>query len=271
MGNCTTFPLESLIFACVSRAATAYCGGSLELCRTYGDDIIVPQNAALLTLEVLRFLGFQPNCEKTFIHGPFRESCGRDTLWGVDVRPVYLRAVPTDDTAIYGLHNRLLSNRFGFAFDRTLRYLRTLVNRPLWGPAYYGAGLGDLIYLDAVLSDWYAGKSELTDSFFWTPYPPHRGVVVADYGSPIQCWWLAHRACLRRFAPADDQATAYLAFLLGEREGLEETRRWTGLSYSLFMGQWDWPFTSAPPDPKTRPASSRVLRKIRDGVIGTTG
>lgn len=272
MGNCTTFPVETLIFACIAQACTQYCGGDLSLCRTYGDDIIVPQNAALLVLEVLHFVGFVPNIEKTFVHGPFRETCGRDTLHGVDVRPVYLRAEPTDDTSLYSLHNRLLANCGGWALNRTLSYVRSLVRRPFYGPAYFGAGHKDLLLIrEDWVSDWYAGKSVLIDGFFWSPSPHHAGVVVSHGSTSTTWWWLEHRANIRRFKSSGCEHTDYLAFLLGVRGGLEEHQRLIGTVHSLFCGEWAWPFVSDGPDPKTRPASSRVLRKITAGVIWNQG
>lgn len=83
MGNGYTFELESLIFLSVVRSI---CGDDVSV---YGDDIIVPSSFSQEVIESLRMLGFQPNSEKTFSTGPFRESCGGDFFNGVNVTPIY--------------------------------------------------------------------------------------------------------------------------------------------------------------------------------------
>lgn len=87
MGNGTTFPLETIIFASICYAAHRYCGTTPDF-RCYGDDIVIRQNEALVVLEKLRYFGMKANAAKTFIFGPFRESCGSDWYLGENVRPV---------------------------------------------------------------------------------------------------------------------------------------------------------------------------------------
>lgn len=97
MGNGFTFELESLIFYCLSKAVIDYersCDvvfngpGTISV---YGDDIICPTAVAPSIISVLDDVGFKTNIEKTFISGPFRESCGRHYLDGRDVTPFYVR------------------------------------------------------------------------------------------------------------------------------------------------------------------------------------
>ncbi len=89
MGNGFCFPLETLIFA--SLCHVAYREGHLrEDFSVYGDDIIVRTSVAPRVLDLLRICGFTANTEKTFLSGPFRESCGTDWFEGKDVRPVNL-------------------------------------------------------------------------------------------------------------------------------------------------------------------------------------
>lgn len=98
MGNGYTFELESLIFAALSSAAIEMASGVEPLwghdLHVFGDDIIVPTRHASSVLSVLRFFGFTPNENKTFITGPFRESCGGDFFNGVPVRPYFLKGFP---------------------------------------------------------------------------------------------------------------------------------------------------------------------------------
>lgn len=87
MGNGFTFPLETIIFAAICLTAHDYCGTTPDY-RCYGDDIIIRQNEALVVLELLRDFGFKANTDKTFVYGPFRESCGADWYNGEPVRPI---------------------------------------------------------------------------------------------------------------------------------------------------------------------------------------
>lgn len=88
MGNGATFALETLLFWAAARAV-----GSKE-CAIYGDDIVIETHLAEPITRLLKFLGFQLNAEKSFVEGPFRESCGADWYEGCLVTPFYLRKTP---------------------------------------------------------------------------------------------------------------------------------------------------------------------------------
>jgi hypothetical protein len=105
MGNGFCFPLESLIFAALVHSVYEVTGD--RVFSIYGDDIIVQQSSALLVLEILKYCGFSANVDKTFIHGPFRESCGADYFEGVNVRPYYLDSIPVKWYDIFGILNGL--------------------------------------------------------------------------------------------------------------------------------------------------------------------
>lgn len=90
MGNGYTFELESLIFfALVSAYAESQ--GNDDAISVYGDDIIAGASIAPGLIEFLRFCGFTTNKEKTFYTGHFRESCGKDFIYGFDVRPFFIK------------------------------------------------------------------------------------------------------------------------------------------------------------------------------------
>ena len=94
MGNGFCFPLQTMIYAAAVEAVYAEIGCGAEY-AVYGDDIIVDQSAALLLIEWLKYLGVRTNVDKTFIFGPFRESCGADFFNGTNVRPYVLDFIPT--------------------------------------------------------------------------------------------------------------------------------------------------------------------------------
>lgn len=93
MGNGFTFPLESLVFWAVAKAAIQSDGAQCKRqdIAVYGDDIIVRYKHAGTVLEALRWSGFLINEEKSFLAGHFKESCGADFYRGRDVRPFYLK------------------------------------------------------------------------------------------------------------------------------------------------------------------------------------
>jgi hypothetical protein len=88
MGNGFCFPLETLLFAAACSACG--CGQPGIDFSVYGDDIIVRKKHADRLLSFLDAIGFSVNSEKTFLLGPFRESCGGDWFHGEDVRPFIL-------------------------------------------------------------------------------------------------------------------------------------------------------------------------------------
>lgn len=104
MGAATTFPVQSIFYACVCIAAELYSNGILEYTdinralydrkwssRVFGDDLISPKHAAKHVVQFLIQLGFEVNQDKTFLEGNFKESCGMDAYAGVDVTPSYVK------------------------------------------------------------------------------------------------------------------------------------------------------------------------------------
>jgi len=89
MGNGFCFPLQTLLFASLVHAVdpTAKPGSDF---RVFGDDIIVRQKIAREVIRLLAKVGFRTNVRKTFVSGPFRESCGSNWYKGEDVTPMTL-------------------------------------------------------------------------------------------------------------------------------------------------------------------------------------
>lgn len=100
MGNGFTFELETLIFYAIARSVSPWA-------KAYGDDIVVPTHAAADVLKELAFFGFTVNREKSYLSGPFRESCGGDYREGLDTRPVYLKKIPAAPLEWINLYNQL--------------------------------------------------------------------------------------------------------------------------------------------------------------------
>jgi hypothetical protein len=122
MGNGFCFPLQTLLFSAVCYAVCEAHGAPLDF-RVYGDDIIVRQSEALVVIEILRYLGFKTNRDKTFLTGPFRESCGTDWYSGLDIRPVYVDYRLDNVVDLYKIHNSSLDREYTHWFFEPVRPL----------------------------------------------------------------------------------------------------------------------------------------------------
>jgi hypothetical protein len=99
MGSACTFPVESLMFLCITLAAvlatrrTKLSVHAIEQLKgevaVFGDDIVSPVDSRELLEWGLEALDFRINRDKTFWEGSFRESCGVDCYAGIDVTPAY--------------------------------------------------------------------------------------------------------------------------------------------------------------------------------------
>jgi hypothetical protein len=144
MGNGYTFPLQTMLFAAVVLAAFKVDGLAPVHPRGVregnyginGDDIVVPKRITQKVLRLLSLLGFTPNEAKTFVQGPFRESCGGDYFEGRNLRGVYIQELsgPHD---IYSVVNQLnlFSTRTGIFLPRLVQFLMKKVRYrpvPIW-------------------------------------------------------------------------------------------------------------------------------------------
>lgn len=134
MGNGYTFALETLLFWALAQVCEEYVESSRRA-LAYGDDIIVSRGASLLVLQVLRYAGFLVNSSKTFVTGPFRESCGADFHTGVNVRPIFQKEFSPKVTDVFVLLNTL---GVGATFSTDECFVKLLEAIPLdhrhWGP-----------------------------------------------------------------------------------------------------------------------------------------
>lgn len=115
MGNGFTFPLMTLILTALIYGMRAQSPKTkrrtwIDWTNTavYGDDIIVPTEEAEGLVNVLTGAGFVINLDKSYIEGPFRESCGGDYWNGIDVTPFYITELNTNPQ-IYVAINKVLN------------------------------------------------------------------------------------------------------------------------------------------------------------------
>lgn len=148
MGNGFTFPLQTLLFHSVVVSAYKLLGIPLDkgyadsdTCKDpfavrrnfscFGDDIIVDSSATRLVLRGLYLLGFVVNKDKTFVEGPFRESCGADYINGVNVRGVYIKSLNTQQDVCVAINtlNRWTA-KTGVSLTNSVHVLLAGIHQP---------------------------------------------------------------------------------------------------------------------------------------------
>lgn len=141
MGNATTFPIQSVVFALIALTASVGSQTNLSIrklsmaarqIRVFGDDIIVHKSLYPDLAEWIQSCGLKINHKKSFPEGYFRESCGVDAYKGTDVTPVYLRYDPstiaTDTNSFVGCVSTC--NQLWFkAMYTTSDYLRSVIDK----------------------------------------------------------------------------------------------------------------------------------------------
>lgn len=141
MGNGFTFELETLIFFSACCAVYEEAGLPVHDLSVYGDDIIVRTEVAQRLIDLLTYLGFRINTEKSCLSGPFRESCGGDYLNGINVRPFYVKDRMTY-ARLVALINHYLNGvdcQIGYGLlSRLIGYLPK--RHRLFGPVGFGSG-----------------------------------------------------------------------------------------------------------------------------------
>lgn len=148
MGNGYTFVLESLIFLAASYAAGKIADSSLNIRKdvaVYGDDIIVPQRAALAVIEILNHCGFATNNDKTFVTGVFKESCGSDFFQGCNIRPVFLKEEVTSVKDLFSLANScMLTQARAVSYGNSAYLSQVVESIKSWIPSEFKHLVGPL-------------------------------------------------------------------------------------------------------------------------------
>lgn len=186
MGNGYTFALESLIFWALTESAVESLAldGPVEKTYVYGDDIICDSRAVYAVISVLRFFGFEVNNAKSYVDGPFRESCGGDFWDGRAVRPFFLKESLDEPQQLIAAANqvrRVAKDLFGGlgAFATAWYALQThlpLRVRRCRGPE----GLGDhVLHCDERTWGWTSRRRDRV--FVYRPVK-HRKVSLECFG-----------------------------------------------------------------------------------------
>jgi len=174
MGNGYTFPLQTLIFSAVVTSAANLRGirlGSSQSGNTwgvFGDDIICPSSLTRDVIHLLDVLGFTVNSDKSFVEGPFRESCGSDFYLGTNIRGVYLKDLNTQASRFVAINQLLrFETRTGISLRRLIARIALeckFVPIPPWAMSNSG--------IQVPISMSYRRKDRDTQSYFFVGYEP---------------------------------------------------------------------------------------------------
>lgn len=152
MGNGFTFELETAIFWSICQQVSSANINETD-CRilVYGDDIVVPAGQAETVLYRLWQAGFKPNLNKTFVSGPYRESCGKHYFQGCDITPFYVRRPVRSLDRLFLVHNNVYrwSERTGIDVQEVLTRLRKLAPAS-WREPRLPDGFGDGAFIGAI-------------------------------------------------------------------------------------------------------------------------
>jgi hypothetical protein len=141
MGNATTFPIQSVIFALLaicgsvsSRRLPRYRDvvAAARCVRVYGDDIIVRREHYASVADWITSFGLKINHSKTFSEGNFRESCGWDCYMGQKVTPIYLHHDPectSKEPSAYASNVSTSNQLWLECYYETSNYLREKVDK----------------------------------------------------------------------------------------------------------------------------------------------
>jgi hypothetical protein len=152
MGNGYTFELETLIFWCICQCV---CRTNIEEMDSrilvYGDDIVCPSDKADEVLRRLWQAGFKPNPNKTFVTGPYRESCGKHYFLGCDITPFYVRKPVQFLHRLFLVHNNVYrwGERTGVDVSLGLTSLKGIAPAK-WREPRLPDGFGDGAFIGAV-------------------------------------------------------------------------------------------------------------------------
>lgn len=95
MGSALCFPVECIVFWAIGVLAGIKSGMDVASAKrdtyVFGDDIVIRPQAVPALQELLSRYSLKMNPDKTYVSGPFRESCGMDALNGHCVTPFKVR------------------------------------------------------------------------------------------------------------------------------------------------------------------------------------
>jgi hypothetical protein len=155
MGSALCFPIESITFWALAVAAGVHSGMTVTEAKAstyvYGDDIIIRPQVFEHLVRTFTRVRLKVNVGKSYVDGPFRESCGVDAWKGYNVTPFKIKK----DISHRSLSGTLAaaiceysSKCFSLDLRETGKYLHDLVARQYGVIPYVRAPIGCLSVVD---------------------------------------------------------------------------------------------------------------------------
>jgi len=209
MGSALCFPVEAMYFytlcvmALLDHKGLPYNPRNIfNVTRdlyVYGDDIIVPTDAATTVLDYLQRYNCKVNTNKTFVSGSFRESCGVDAFKGYEVTPTYVnKPIPKNRQQASELISWVATANLFYlrGYWRTASFMFERIERIL-GPLPFvsetSEALGRISYLGCRYSTsernvrWNS-KLQRIEINAWIPSPVFRTDRLDGYGALTKCF-----------------------------------------------------------------------------------
>jgi hypothetical protein len=97
-GHSLTFIFETIVYYAIAASACQIlerfgCRYAYQV-SVYGDDVVLTSQAAPTAIEFYSMLGLKINTDKSFIDGPYRESCGEEYYNGINTTSTYYPRFP---------------------------------------------------------------------------------------------------------------------------------------------------------------------------------
>lgn len=155
MGSALCFPVESLVFWALAVAAGVESGMTAADAKAstyvYGDDIIIRPQVFEPLVRIFTKFALKVNVDKSYVEGPFRESCGVDAWNGFIITPFKIKkdiCRRSLDGPLAAAVCEYASTCFALDYRETGEYFYTLVNKHFPGVPKVAQKLGILSIVD---------------------------------------------------------------------------------------------------------------------------
>lgn len=152
MGSAVCFPVMALCIWAIAHAAISYEKGQIvyDSVYVYGDDLVCGTSNLFVVKNALEKVGLRFNPNKCFDESYFRESCGVDAYFGVDVTPIRLKKPPKADLPVKENVCRLIDFSNGLStLPEVQTYVRKVASKMLGKPiAFTSSGLPGCFKID---------------------------------------------------------------------------------------------------------------------------
>lgn len=203
MGSALCFPVEAMYFftICImallkKQALPVTYRNIRKVARyvyVYGDDIIVPTDAAAIVIDHLHKYHCKVNTSKSFWTGKFRESCGVDAYAGQVVTPTYLKqCCPNNKRETTQLiswvkaSNAFYKKGYWLTSSHLVKKVEAILGAlPIMGPE--AAGLGKVSFQHVASIERWGKRFQRPEVRAWTAVPVYLQDRLEGYSALTKC------------------------------------------------------------------------------------